>query len=132
MSLSRLLDPACNPYATARTLLQVDNTFSPREKRSGHMSQIIGHLLPYLFVFLFFSPPWLLTLLLFSYHSCGSLHCRVVGCGWYKCRGAFAELPPSGFSTSEEKLTFLGQSNSHDTSACICELSPSSCRQQRA
>lgn len=127
--LSRLLDPACNPYATARTMLQVENTFSPRERRSGRMSQIIGHLLPYLFIFFFFSPTWLLTLLrLLSYHSCDPLHCRAVACSRCKCKDAFAELPPSCFSTSEGKLTFLGQSNSHDSSACICELSPSSCR----
>lgn len=93
-------------------------------------------MLPYWFIFFFFSLPWLLTLPpLLCQYSCSALQCRAGGkwvpaCGCCRCRGAFAELPPSGFSTSKTKPTFLEQSNSPDTADC--ELDPSSCSQQRA
>lgn len=108
---SKLLDPYCNPYATARTPLQVNNTCCLPERgdqatchRLLDICCLICPFSSFLSTMAVNSP--FITLVQLQSVALQSRGKRVRVCIWCKCRGAFAELPPSGFSTSEANLTF--------------------------
>lgn len=93
-------------------------------------SQVIGesvilfvHFLLFLFTLTINSPPFtvlvdLQSLTLYSWEWVGA---HMMG-----AKNGDVERPPSGFSTTDEKLTFLGQSNSPKSTTWICKLNSSS------
>lgn len=81
------------------------------------------HFLLFLSTLTINSPPFtvLLDLQSLALHSWEWVGAHVMG-----AKNVDAECSPSGFSTIDAKLTFLGQSSSPESTAWICKLNSSS------
>lgn len=120
--LPRLLDPYnCNDSAAGCQYMYYLG--QERSQIIGESVILFVHFLLFLSSLTINSPPFTVLVDLQSLTLCSW---EWVGAHVMGAKNGDIECPPSGFSTTDSKLTFLGQSSSPKRTAWICKLNSSS------